>query len=112
MSIWILQPDQNGTCCACGVRQNPCDFCTNCLPILFDQNYVPGDPGSASLLSPFQSDYGNLLVRGGGELGAGGVEDGAFIVQSIPTGIIYKNNGVSTSINFTNNNSKLQTVSS
>lgn len=32
MSIWLLQPDQNGSCCACSVRQNPCDLCDNCGP--------------------------------------------------------------------------------
>lgn len=27
MAIWILQPDQSGTCCDCGGRQSPCDSC-------------------------------------------------------------------------------------
>lgn len=45
MSIWILQPDQNGTCCACGVRTDPCGSCQTCAPIVIGpqdiQNVIP-----------------------------------------------------------------------
>jgi hypothetical protein len=96
MAIWILQPDQQGNCCACGVRQNPCDMCASggCIPLEFFQGL---DGGIFWPNGTFQGGYQQTTE--------------GFIVNSAPTGIILKSAGVSTAINFTNNNSKLQVVS-
>ena len=41
MPLWLLSPDQNGSCCGCNGRQGPCDPCSTCTPesaVLTNQN--------------------------------------------------------------------------
>lgn len=95
MSLWILCPDPSKTCCGCAGRNGPCDSCGGCKPLILYAD---------SLYSPYPIDNDSQIIQGYNNLGT--------LISSVPTGIIYKDNGFSTQISFTNSNSKLQAVSS